>query len=123
MLILLSIKRLKLIRTTVFFDKAGEVNIQDISGKPTDFGHTKSKPQKVFFGWSSSGETCGFKFYQNQTSIGEECYNLVRFRCLPALKEINGDSPAEMWPKVHRTKRVLNKNLVPRMLVLNFLQG
>ena len=59
-----------------------------------------------------SGNTWGLKFNQNKTINGEEYYNLIRHKCVPELKQINGGSLDGMWfqqdgAKVHRTTKVL----------------
>lgn len=129
------------------FSLDGEVNTQNIrryaekkvhredqGGKPAQFRHTKSKyPQKVmvFMGLHSSGKTWGLKFYQNKNINGDEYYKLLRFKCVPRLKQINDGSLNGMWfqqdgATVHRTGRVLrylDRQFGQRMMAMSSIQG
>ena len=83
---------------------------QDIEGKPIQF-----RKVIVILGVHSSGKTFRLKFYENETIDGDEYYILLRYTCIPQLKNLN-QPPGNLYPiiwqrdgaKVHRTRKVLS---------------
>ena len=108
----------------------------DVGGKPEQFRHTKTNyPNKVmvFLGLHSSGKTFGLKMTENQTIDGLEYCWLVRYQCVPQLKQRNsysGTLNVTTWQKdganVHRTKKVLSYlegQFGSKMLAIDTIQG
>ena len=129
----------------------GEINTQNVhryapnkvygqpeGGRPEHFRHTHTKfPKKVmvFLGLHSPGKTFGLKFYENETIDGDEYWRLLRYTCIPQLKEINtpqGTLDNMIWQQdgarvhIHRTKRVLtylDGQFGDRMIAMDSYRG